>query len=175
MLREGSSPLTGRSTTGKSTVFSSLRVCHRKHSKPERSGWRDAFTPLAPSLAGSQNRVPASGGIFPGISATCWRIFRTLGQRGIRVSNSRHSESIQVNSAWRREFDHPRTRRIAFWPAMFGERIERYSAVVFRANRPFLQGAHELRYGQLRFVHSISESQIRSVLLGISPASLGRS
>jgi hypothetical protein len=87
---EGSLPPTGRSMTGKSTAFSSLRGCHRKRSKPVRSGWRDASTPLARSLAGSQTRVPASGGIFPGIWATCWRTFRTLGRRGIRVSNGRH-------------------------------------------------------------------------------------
>ena len=75
--------------TGKSIAFSSRRGCHRKRSKPERSGWRDAFTLLARSLAGSQTRAPASGGIFPGIWATCWRTFRTLGRRGIRVSNCR--------------------------------------------------------------------------------------
>jgi len=89
MPMEGSSPPTGRSMTGKSIAFSSLRGCHRKPSKPERSGWRDAFTLLARSLAVSQTRAPASGGIFPGIWATCWRTFRTLGRHGIRVSNCR--------------------------------------------------------------------------------------
>ena len=87
---EESSPPTGRSMMGKSIAFSSRRGCHRKRSKPERSGWRDAFTLLARSLAGSQTRAPASGGIFPGIWATCWRTFRTPGRRGIRVSNCRH-------------------------------------------------------------------------------------
>src|SRR5690349_11180327 len=86
MPMEGSSPPTGRSMTGRSTAFSSLHGCHRKCSKPERSGWRDASTPFARSLVGSQIRAPASGGIFLGISATCWRTFRTLGRPGIRAS-----------------------------------------------------------------------------------------
>src|SRR5579859_54588 len=86
---EGSLPPTGRSMTAKSTVSSNLRVCPRKHSKQERSGWHDASTPLARLLAGSQNRALAHGGIFPGIWATCWRTFRTLGHRGIRVSDCR--------------------------------------------------------------------------------------
>ena len=33
-----------------------------------------------------QNPVPASGGIFPAIWATCWPIFATLARHGIRVS-----------------------------------------------------------------------------------------
>ena len=99
---EGSSRPTGQSMMVKSIAFSSLRACPRKHSKPERSGCRDASTPLARSLAGSQTRAPASGGIFPGIWATCWRTFRTLGRRGIRVSNCRHCgwETKSVESGY---------------------------------------------------------------------------
>src|SRR5579862_1480617 len=92
MPMEGSSPPTGRSTTGKSTAFSSLRGCPEKRSKRERSGWDGASTPLARLLVGSQTRALAHGGIFPGIWATCWRTLRTLGPRGIRVSDCRHSD-----------------------------------------------------------------------------------
>src|ERR1700722_9849732 len=47
MPMEGSSPLTGRSMTGKSTAFFSLRGCHRKRSS--RNGVGGA-TLLLPSL-----------------------------------------------------------------------------------------------------------------------------
>jgi len=100
MPNAGFSPPTGRGMTGKRTAFSSLHGCHRKCSKPERSGWRDASTPLAQLVAGSQARAPASGGIFPGMWATCWPTFRTPGRRGIRAAakarvNREKSESAR--------------------------------------------------------------------------------